>query len=40
MGKNQHVVPNPNGGWSVIGAGNSKTTKNTTTKKEAIEVAK
>ena len=40
MGKNQHVVPNPNVGWCFIGAGNSKTTKNITTKKEAIEVAK
>ncbi|MFH5668651.1 DUF2188 domain-containing protein [Streptococcus agalactiae] len=23
MAKNQHVVPNPNGGWDIKGAGNS-----------------
>ena len=27
MGKNQHVVPDKNGGWNVKGAGNSKATK-------------
>ena len=40
MKKNQHVVPNADGGWSVIGEGNSKATKNTVTKKEAIDVAR
>lgn len=40
MGKNQHVVPNKDGGWSVKGEGNSKNTANTNTKKEAIEKGK
>ena len=38
---NQHVVPNENGkGWAVKGAGNSKATKITTTKSEAIKIAR
>lgn len=37
-GKNQHVVPHPDG-WAVVGAGNSKATKVTKTQKEAIAVA-
>ena len=37
-GKNQHVVPHLDG-WAVIGAGNTKATKVTSTQKEAIEVA-
>jgi len=37
-GKNQHVVPHPEG-WAVMGEGNSKATKVTETQKEAIEVA-
>uniref|UniRef100_A0A486XFS0 DUF2188 domain-containing protein n=1 Tax=Rheinheimera sp. BAL341 TaxID=1708203 RepID=A0A486XFS0_9GAMM len=37
-GKNQHVVPHPDG-WAVVGAGNSKATKVTETQKEAIAVA-
>lgn len=36
----QHVVPNPNGGWDVKGAGNSRATKHTTTQSEAIQIAK
>lgn len=39
MAKNQHVVPNSNGGWSVKGAGNSRATKHTTTQAEAIKIA-
>lgn len=39
MGKNQHVTPNPNGGWNVKGAGNSKSTVNVATQKEAIKIA-
>lgn len=39
MGKNQHVVPHPDG-WAVKGAGNDRATKVTTTQKEAIQVAK
>ncbi|HEL1011755.1 DUF2188 domain-containing protein [Streptococcus dysgalactiae subsp. equisimilis] len=39
MPKNQHVVPNPNGGWDVKGAGNSRATKHTSTQAEAIKVA-
>ena len=40
IGKNQHVTPNPNGGWNVKGEGNSKATKTTATKKEAIDTAR
>lgn len=40
MGKNQHVVPNKNGGWDIKGEGNSKSTKHTDTKNEAISFAK
>ena len=38
--KNQHVVPNPNGGWDVIGEGNSKASKHTDTQADAIAVAR
>ncbi len=37
-GKNQHVVPHPDG-WAVKGAGNSKATVVTKTQKEAITKA-
>ena len=37
---NQHVVPNPNGGWDVKGEGNSKATRHTDTQREAIGIAK
>jgi len=37
-GKNQHVVKHPEG-WAVKGAGNSKSTKVTSTQQEAIEIA-
>lgn len=40
MGKNQHVVPDKNGGWNVKGAGNSRATKHTETQSEAIQIAK
>ena len=39
-GKNQHVVPTPNGNWGVRGEGNSKITKETSTQGQAIEVAR
>ena len=39
MGKNQHVTPHPDGGWQVIGEGNSKATIRTDTQKEAIDKA-
>ena len=39
MGKNQHVLPHPNG-WQVKGAGNSKTTAVTKTQAKAISIAK
>ncbi|HEP5083690.1 DUF2188 domain-containing protein [Streptococcus dysgalactiae subsp. equisimilis] len=39
MPKNQHVVPNSNGGWDVKGAGNIRATKHTSTQAEAIKVA-
>lgn len=38
--KNQHVVPNPIGGWGIKGAGNSKFTETFETKKPAIEQAR
>lgn len=37
-GKNQHVVPHPQG-WAVKGAGNSKATKVTGTQSAAISAA-
>lgn len=40
MGKNQHVVPHPQGGWQVKGAGNNKATVRTSTQKAAIEIAR
>ena len=39
MGKNQHVVPR-DGGWAVLGAGNSRDTVHTDTQAEAIEIAR
>ena len=39
-GKNQYVMPHPNGGWQVKGEGNSKATLHTRTQKEAIERAR
>ena len=36
MSRNQHITHNPNGGWNVLGAGNSKPTKILPTKLEAI----
>lgn len=40
MGKNQHVVPDSNGGWNVKGAGNTKATVHTDTKAEATKIAR
>lgn len=37
--KNQHVTPAKGGGWRV-GAGNGKATKITSTKKEAVSIAR
>lgn len=37
--KNQHVVPTENG-WGVKGEGNSKLTKETSTKAEALKVGR
>ncbi len=39
-GKNQHVVPTPNGKWGVRGEGNSKITKETSTQTQAIDIAR
>lgn len=39
-GKDQHVTPHEQGGWQVIGAGNSRATKRTETQKEAIDIAR
>lgn len=38
-GKNQHVVPHPDG-WAVKGAGNTKATRVTNTQKEAIDAGR
>lgn len=38
-GKNQHVVPHPNG-WAVKSAGAERATKVVSTQQEAIEVAR
>lgn len=38
-GKNQHVVPHPNG-WGVRGEGNGKVTRVTDTQREAIQIAR
>ncbi|MFT8728622.1 MAG: DUF2188 domain-containing protein [Oenococcus oeni] len=40
MNKPQHVVHNPNGGWDVLGAGNSRATAHTETKEQAIQRAR
>lgn len=40
MGKNQHVVPHPDGGWQVKGAGDTRATVRTTTQKDAIDIAR
>lgn len=40
MSKNQHVVPHPDGGWQVKGAGNSRATVRTNTQREAISIAR
>jgi hypothetical protein len=39
-GKNQHVTPNPDGGWKVLAAGNDEATQITKTKKEAVDLAR
>ena len=39
MGKNQHVVPHENG-WAVKGEGNSRATSVTSTKQDAINIAR
>lgn len=40
MGKNQHVLPHPDGGWQVKGVGNSRATVRTDTQREAIGIAR
>ena len=40
MGKNQHVVPHPDGGWQVKGAGNSRAPVRTTTQSGARSIAR
>lgn len=39
-GKNQHVTKHEDGGWQVIGAGNSKATAVVDTQAEAVKIAK
>lgn len=40
MGKDQHVVPNTNGGWDIVGTGNSRATRHTDTKADATNIAR
>lgn len=40
MGKNQHVLPHPDGGWQVKGEGNQQATARTDTQAEAIQIAR
>ena len=40
MNKNQHVLPHPDGGWQVKGAGNSRATVRTETQLESISTAR
>lgn len=41
MAKNsQHVLPNPNGGWSVLKSGASRATRTFDTQKKAINYAR
>lgn len=40
MGRNQHVVPSPNGGWSVKGEGTKRVTAHFDTKAEATRAAR
>lgn len=40
MGKNQHVLPHPKGGWQVKGEGNQKATVCTATQSEAIKAGR
>ena len=40
MGKEQHVMTHPDGGWQVKGAGNSKATVRRNTQSEAIKIAR
>lgn len=37
---NQHVVPQPSGGWAVRGAGNQRVTSRHSTQAEAIQRAR
>ena len=39
-GKDQHIMPHPDGGWQVKGEGNTKATKRFKTKAEAVAYAK
>lgn len=40
MGKNQHVVPDGNGGWGVRGEGNSRLTSRHETQADAINAGR
>lgn len=40
MAKNQHVTPHPQGGWQVKSEGATRATVRTTTKREAIDIAR
>jgi len=39
-GKNQHVLPTPDGNWAVKGESNKRITRKTRTKKEAEDIAR
>lgn len=40
MGRNQHVMPHPDGGWQVKGENASKVTARTRTQRQAIDIAR
>lgn len=40
MGKNQHVVPHPHGGWQVKSDNAGRATVRTKTQREAIDIAR
>lgn len=40
MRQDQHVLPHPDGGWQVKGAGNSRATIRTQTQQQAIDIAR
>jgi uncharacterized protein YdaT len=40
MGRNQHVVPSPKGGWNVRAENSERATRHVQTQQEAIDIAR